>query len=262
MQLQPPPAYFLIKVNSTDQHTLRQKSGKWFNHPDHTFMQFEQQWGEIVSIGSIAHKVLPEANIGDTLIFHHFITGNESTDEGETNFYLMDEGGYRFYIVPATYIFSTGDKNLVYGVWNGSEIIPHKDYIFLEPEIELSDTASVSETGLLTLDGWKESREAIGDKLKYMKRQVAELTKSNITDELTQGIEQKEREMNAISKRINQKEYCTFDVAHINHETKKQFLNEFTKVGMLNMGCHTKVFFQDKEYIVAQTTYLSFSKLI
>lgn len=262
MQMIPLPAYFMVKINRQDQHDRRNKSGEWFNHPDHTFMQYEQQWGEIVSIGDVAHKELPEATIGDTLIFHHFITGKgEMEDEGDNIFYIGDEDGFRYYVVPATYIYSTGDKNLVYGVWDGSDIIPHKDYIFLEPDVELSKTAAVSENGLLSIDNWEESRDEAGERMKYMKRQVAELTKtSNVNDDLTRGIEKKEAEMNAISKKINQKEYCTYDVAHVSDDIKNKFSGSFTQAGMLNIACHTHISFNNRNYIVAPSSYLSFVK--
>ncbi len=262
MEMHPLPSYFMVKINKEDQHNRRQKDGQWFNHPDHVFMQYEQQWGEIVAVGDLAAKEFPEAVIGATLIFHHFVTGKgEMEDDGDNVFFLTEEHGYRYYVVPATYIFATGDKNLVYGVWNGSEIIPHKDYIFLEPEPELSATATVSGNGILELDNWKESREESGAKMASMKRQVAELTKtSTVTNELTEGIQKKEAEMNAISKRINQKEYCTYNIAMANPELKSKFQRPFTEAGMLNMACHTQIGFRERLYIVAPTSYLAFVK--
>lgn len=262
MEMQPLPAYFMVKVNKQDQHERRQKDGNWFNHPDHVFMQYEQQWGEVVSVGELAAKEFPEAVIGSTLIFHHFVTGKgEMEDDGDNIFFIGEEEGFRYYVVPATYIYSTGDKNLVYGAWNGSEIIPHKDYIFLQPEPELSNTVSVSENGLLTLNNWRESREESGDKMASMKRQVAEMTKtSTVTNELTEGIQKKEAEMNAISKRINQKEYCTYDIANINPGLKSKFPKPFTKAGMLNMACHLKLSFRERIYVVAPASYLAFVK--
>lgn len=258
--MRPLPAYFLVKINKEDQHNRRQKDGEWFNHPDHVFMKYEQQWGEIVAIGEVAAKEFPEAEVGKTLIFHHFVSGKgEMEEEGDNVFFLTEEDGFRYYVVPATYIYATGDKNLVYGVWTGSEIIPHKDYIFLEPEPELSATAVVGENGILSLEGWKESREESGEKMAYMKRQVAEMTKtSTITQDLTEGIQKKEAEMNAISKRINHREYCTYQIAAINPATRNKFPLPFTEAGVLNMAAHTHISFLERIYIVAPTSYLAF----
>ncbi len=260
MEMRPLPSYFMVKINKEDQHNRRQKDGQWFNHPDHVFMQYEQQWGEVVAVGELAAKEFPEAVIGSTLIFHHFVTGKgEMEEDGDNIFFLTEEDGYRYYIIPATYIYATGDKNLVYGVWNGHEIIPHKDYIFLQPEPELSKVASVSENGLLILDHWKESRDESGEKMASMKRQVAEMTKtSTVTNELTEGILKKEAEMNAISKRINQKEYCTYEVAKMNPSLASKFPRPFTEAGMLNLACHTQIYFMERLYIVAPSSYLAF----
>lgn len=262
MEMHPLPSYFMVKIDKDAQRERRDKDGMWFNHPDHVFMQHEQQWGEIVAIGAEAAKDFPEAEIGHTLIFHHFVTGKgEMEEDGDNVFFIQEENGFRYYIVPATYIYATGDKNLAYGIWNGTEIIPHKDYIFLEPEPELSDTTSVSENGLLTIDGWNESRQESGDKMAAMKRQVAELTKtSTVTSDLTEGIERKEAEMNAISKRINKKEYCTYEIAAANPTLKSKFSKPFTEAGMLNLACHTQVPFRERIYVVAPTSYLAFVK--
>ncbi len=83
---------------------------------------------------------------------------------------------------------------------------------------------------------------------------------STITNELTEGIQKKEAEMNAISKRINQKEYCTYEIAKANPILKSKFPKPFTEAGMLNLSAHTKISFMERLYIVAPTSYLAFVK--
>ena len=254
MNFIPLPPYFIIKISIEFQKKKRELiDNLMYRSPDFTFMQNEIQYGEITAIGSSAAKEFPQASIGDTLIFHHFVTGKSLEDNGENPYLLDCDNEFNYYIVTAMYF--EGEKNLTYGVIKNGEIIPHKDYIFLSEQVQ--EEMVVDESGLITVN-YSESRDERGDKMKEIKNQVKELTKTAITEDLQKGIENKERLMSQMSKLNNSKEYKPYRIAFINPETKSQFTKECSIVGMLNIACNTKVEVLGIEYIISPVNYLAF----
>ena len=254
MILTPLPHYFIVKVNNKQLESRREKKGELYISPDYTFMQNELQQGEIIGIGSVSKDIFPEAEIGDTLIFHHFITGKALEDNGENNYLLDDDGEFSYYNVTATEF--NGERNLSFGIIKNGVIIPNKDYIFLfenKPQ-----EVAVNESGLIS-SASEMNRDEVGDKMKELKSQVKELTKTVITDDLKVGIEKKEKEMNQLSKLTNKKEYKKFPVAFVNNYTKSLFNIEPKEVGILNMAANYHLVINEVDYIIAEIKYIAFA---
>lgn len=251
MQFSALSPFFIIKIEKEIQKDTREKDGYFYTHSDHVFMQREVQHGEIVSIGEDAKELFPEAKEGHTLIFHHFVTGE---DGEESKCLIYSDERYNYYSV--TVKSHKGEKNLSYGVWDGEKIIPHKQYVFLNisnVEIEIVKT----ELGILSIEGFTETKDELGLKMKEIKSSINELTKAKVSNEVSQEIVKRETEMNRISKRVNKKQILLYPVAYVSDYIKSLFNQPFSQLGFMNIACHTKVFFNNTEYIVSDIKYLS-----
>lgn len=270
--LSPMPPFFLVKVA----RKTRDTGGRIIVPDTIKFMAYNLQCGEIVGIGEFASQYFPEAKIGLTLIFHHFVEGEDEYD-ARTNHLVYQTDKFNYYIVTVTEY--NGKMNETYGVWDGEKIIPNKDYIFLKlPEKEKSDIdfdsfasetglkvnipMSVSESGLLIFKNWEDSRDVREEKQAELKKEVQELSKSgNHKLHIKQEILKREWEMEAISRDINKKEYIPFKVAYYNRslllniENIKEIKDE--DVYVLNIAAHTIVKFKNVEYIVAKSSYVA-----
>ena len=276
-RISPMPPYFIVKVNKLEQQKRREMIGNIYLSPSHTFMTRELQGSEIVEIGTAAHDYFPEAKIGDFLLYHHFITGK--TDERKHLFYFVDEDGINeYYVVTAMAI--PGEKNMCYGVWNGKEIIPNPDYIFLEiPKEEEGDNFEMEFNGekVVTNIGFDTSAGGlvIPKERKKTRKQCVETMQKNkdrllqisvpkrMTDEVFREIKRLEAENYAISKEINKKSYELHTVAFANpnfFEFGDEQIVSGSKIYMLNMACHYEIEFREKSYIVAEVKYFGCSE--
>jgi len=248
MTLQAPPFFFIIKINKHQQKETRETDGVLAISYNYVFMQHEVQNGEIVSIGELAQKLFPDAKIGYTLIFHHFVTGKGVEDREASPYLVHEDENFNYYKV--TVRSYNGDRNLTYGVWDGEKITPHKDFIFLEvpdnkKEVVKTDT-------LIEIKNWSESRDKKNDRLAEIKSSIGELTKTFVSKDLKAEIENREKEMGKISQEINKKQIELYKVAY------SDLSLPFKEVGILNIATSMKVPFMGKEYIVAQSKYIYF----
>lgn len=270
--MRPMPPYFLVKVA----RKTRDTGGRIIVPDTIKFMAFNLQCGEIVDIGDYAKAHFPEAKIGHTLIFHHFVE-SENEREARVDHLIHQEDNYNYYCV--TVSEHNGKMNETYGVWDGEKIIPNKDYIFLylpekvKSEVDLDAFAeetgnrvnipmAVTDGGLLVFKEWEDSRENKEAKQAELKKQAQELSKSgNHKQHIQQAISAKEREMEEISVDINKKKYLPFKVAYYHPDLITHFggQKEITKednVYVLNIAAMTEVKFKDTTYIVAKTNYI------
>lgn len=282
MLYRPMPQYFFIKISKELQKERREKIGSLYLSPTHVYMTRECQAGEIIDIGEGAAQYFPQAKIGDILIIHHFVSGK--TDPKKGAFYLIDEDkDYNYYAVTGFSI--PGEKNLCYGVWNGKDLIPNQDYIFLEidkPEagveieidvqgrkVSLGNQFSVSKSGIIIPHERKQTREELTDKMKKNVERIKQLSNNQqrMTREVVEEIGKLESENNSISKEINAKRYEFFKILAINPEFNEEidqmegcevFVGE--QVAMLNIACLTTIEFDKKEFIVAETKYYGGAK--
>ena len=235
-------------------------------HPNFVYMTRGMQCGQVVAIGRIAGETFPQVRIGDTLLVHHFVESSE-----KTNCIAQDEY-FNYYIV--TCISHNGQNNQTYAVFDGSKIIPHPDYLFLEtlqprtssqtPEEYLDAQLTMNDSGLLTFKQWTVDREGIVKQIQDIKRYIEELTKPGMqmTSQVAKVVEEKEAEMNHLSSLLNKKRFELYTIAAINPDfaadVHAQFLLPVKKgddIYMLNIACDTKMEFQQKEYIVAKAIH-------
>lgn len=261
--VKPMPPYFLVSIPKKDQKERKEKIGSIYLHPTYIFLTRNMQCGEIVAIGSQAAELLPDASVGDTLLFHHFV---ESLEKCQC---VDSDDNFNYYVVTACY--HNGQNNQTYGIWNGKNIIPHPDYIFLACETEDNATAldeflhkktAVNENGILQFNDWKITREDITRKMEKIKNEIESLAKTKMREDVAREINRKESEMNELSKLMHKKRYQLYSIFAINPSFNLAIANIYgcwlasgSKVYMLNIACETKIEFDRKEYIVAKSQH-------
>lgn len=264
----PHSPYFLIRISRQEQAQKKQKIGSIIIPETQTFMMYNLQCGEIVGIGQNAHEYFPEVEIGHTLLIHHFVQGADDNEAREDHLIHQDEV-YNYYVVACFDFYRKGNET--YGVWDGTKIIPNKDYIFLEtpkkdepksPDEYINAALKSTSGGILTFTNWQESRESKADKMQRLQAEIQELSKSGAQKpHIAKGIQERERELELLSVDINTKSYVPYTIAAFNLELKEQFDNSANievgeQVWLLNIAAQTQIEFNDKSYIVAKTNYI------
>lgn len=262
--IKPMPPYFIVSIPRKEQAERKSKIGHVYLHPNFVYMTRGMQCGQIVAIGDTAHETMPEARLGDTLLLHHFV---EST---EKQFCITSDQHFHYYVV--TCMSHNGQNNQTYGIYNGSKIIAHPDYVFLDcqqptasdltPEEYLTAQLKAQESGIVTFKDWKVDREEITKRIQAIKAQVDQLTKSRMSPELKEVIEGYEAEMNRLSKLMTKQQFQLYKLIagsqHFFDMVKEQYETSL-KVGdniyMLNIACDTKMEFNKREFIVAKSQH-------
>jgi hypothetical protein len=277
MAITPCAPYFYIRINKEVQNNRKEKIGSLYVPPDYVFMKRNMQCGEILAIGTAAHEYFPEAKVGDILICHHLV-------ESITKTYLIDSDEYfNYYVVQAFEV--PGERNVTYGVWNGTEIIPNKDYIFLEietvttdlPDLEVQSNLkgegswkvnipmTVSEGGLFIPKPVKKTREELTAITKKNMERIKQLSnnQNRMTHEVVDEIKKLEGENLQISKQINKREYEPYKIACIGPGLTELLLQIFghevrkgDTLYVLNIAAQMRVEFLGKEYIIAENKYI------
>lgn len=269
MTLRPQKAYFLVRINKEEQRKREQIMDNGLFLPTDIGMTRCMQHGEIIDIGEMAHKHFPEAKIGDIAIFHHFIEGHKES-EGDEDIFLIDSDEiFNYYII--TGLEYSGEATLIYGVWDGKQIIPHSDYIFLEtaappenklaPEELVEKATTVSAGGLIIFKEWKETREDKQSKIDILKKECEELGTNEVTYDLKMEIEKRQKEIEEISGDIHHKNYFPHTIAACN-SCLDEWFNCSVRPGdtmyLAEWACQTRVEFKGKEFIVARSEYIGF----
>lgn len=246
--------YFLVKIKKEDQLKNKEKIGSIYLAQTHTRGERGIQAGEIVSISQDAHEQLPEAEVGDTLLFHWMV---EFEEEGENESFMEEDEVYNYYNVTSKEF--NGRKNETYGVFKDDKIIPNKDYIFLHKEEIYSEVNTTTTAGgLIVFKNWNESREVIAEKSKRLKSEIESLSKGTMTDQIKREIELKERESRENANRLNAKKYVPFSVDYVNPIHAKRYgLKTGDCIYCLGMAAETTITFKQREYIVAPFKYVA-----
>lgn len=260
--VKPMPPYFLVRVLKKEQKERMEKIGRIYLHPSHIFMTRNMQCGEIMAIGRKAQECFPTAQIGHTLLFHHFIEAQD------TYFFVDSDDQYNYYVVN-TSLHHNGQNNQGYAVWDGQNIIPHPEYFFLDceqPKMESKDVELIEgKNGLILFKEWKENRQDKERRLEKLQDEVKSLAKTTpMTDQLKWAIEAKEAEMNEISRSLSKTKYDIYRLIAINddfnarvRETFDMWLRPGDLIYMWDIACQTKVEFNRREYIVAKSIHFA-----
>lgn len=255
--MRPTTPYFIVKVSIKQEQLKKEKIGSFYVAPSETFMAYNTQCGEITAIGSGAAEYFPQAKIGHMLIMHHFVQGL-NTEAAREDHLVHQDDEYRYYVVAA--YDHNGKANETYGVWDGSRIIPNKDYVFLKPKT-YNQTIKERESGVLVFDEWHESREDKETKMNALKSESQSLAKSGTNkDHIRKGISEKEQEMSKMSVALNKQEYVLYKVAYANPKLSEGFqrtIQEDDQLYVLNLAASTIVEFMGTEYIVTKTKFVA-----
>jgi hypothetical protein len=271
------PPFFLIRIPKQAQRERLEKIGILYYPPAFTFMKRGMQCGEIVMIGETAHKYFPEAKVGNILICHHLSEGKQNDKKQKV--YMIDEDqDWNYYVI--TGFCHNGERNMTFAVWNGKEIIPNKDYIFIElekePESDMPDFdlnmpgfAKVATNiafknaahGIVTVKPRKKTREELSAKMQSNVLEIKKLSKwlrfPDMVPKVAPVIQAMEWENERISKEINTVICESRIVSACNPEfTRQHNIHPGDSIFILNIACYMTVEFMGKEYVIAESKYI------
>lgn len=287
--VKPMPAFFLVRIPRDLQVERQTKKGNMYLHPNYVYMTRGMQWGEIVDIGKLAHKQLPEAEPGQILLFHHFVESNEKQNG------VYQDNKFNYYVVTAMY--HNGQNNQTYGVYDGQRIIANYEYLFLDCEQPASSSLPMDQyldqqlqkhpSGLFLFKDWRIDRDELRLRMEKLRGEIESLSKSKQSGStarnmwmmntpgaiakqvremaVDKAIREKEAEMDEISRVLNERKYELFSLVSANSHFLEQAGEVFGDpiapgdlVYMLNIACETKIEFNGTEYIVAKSMHFAF----
>lgn len=273
----PLPPYFMIKMPKDIQKERMEKEGSLYFPTAFAYMKRGLQFGIIEKIGTGAHDYMPEAEVGDYLLVHHFIEGKKS-DKGYNHYLIDEDDDFNYYIVNAVEL--PGERGMVFGLSKGTTITPSKDYIFLDKKLISSNEIRISGRGIFmpqetkkTRNEWIEhcknnltrcrqlARNIPQNEFEYntfmRNREKREMVEYSMTE-----IKKLETENITISKFLNKRKYELHTVAYINNdwnEAVERSFGEKINIGdsvyMLNIACNYEIELLNKTYIVADVKY-------
>lgn len=265
------PPYILIRIDRQLQKDKKERLGAIILAPDHTYMQYNMQCGEIIDIGERAARDFPEAKIGDTAIVHHFVEGEDDNDSKE-NYLVETDETYNYYVVTPCKI--PGKNVDIYGVWDGEKIIPHKDYIFLspDPKMKVPDTPDEyinsaiqkTEGGIFVFSDWKETYEDITAKMEKIKAQIKEISVNLNLPGVREAVFRMEEELEELSRRANKVTCSPYTVEYASDEVSIWFNRQVSTGDQLfikNINAQTHVDFMNKKYRIATTNEIHAMKV-
>jgi len=239
--------YYLVKIQKEVEIDRKQKIGGLYVPANLVYFSRNTQCGEIVSIGSLAHKYMPMAKVGDTLLMHHFVQGTLEKKNDRTSLVFSDDK-YNYYIV--TGFDFNGNGNQTFGIFDGEKIIPHPDFVFLDKEVSEAD---ITTSDFLVIPQIKKmSNNAKQKRLAELKHQIKALTSNKMTSEIRDAIIKKDKERELITMSLHKREYLEYKVAYSN---PNQNIKKNT-VFALNIATNYMLEFQNKEYRVVEIKYL------
>lgn len=253
MKLIPLPDYFIVRIDIKKQNERREKIGLLYTHFAEVFMQRNMQQGEVIAIGSEVNKIFPQVEIGDILIFHHFVEGSEN----EKSTAIYSDETYNYYNVTACDF--NGRRNETYAVFKEDKLIPHPDFIFTEYEEKVKEISAdefiekntVQVGSLILFSNWEESRESKEEKAKRITQEIKNQGRGkNMRDDVKLALEEKQYEAEKITESLNKTEYTKRKVAA--HTPSIELKSE---VYSLNIASNTELEIFDKKYIVIPKKY-------
>lgn len=233
--------FFIIKVPKQEEESKREKEGNLYLHPSFVWMTKNTQCGIIEDISPEAHNQLPEANVGDILIVHHFAQGSHSILERDKKYLVFEDETYNYYKISSKEL--PGINNQCYGVYNGKTIIPHKDFAFLQPLPKEESPYGFSQT-----------TDDILEKIQSIKNEIEYLSKGAQSQDKYDHLMKRQNEMAKLSSGLHKKQYIPFKVAYSNPSLK---IDSGNIVFALNIAGNTEVSFLENSYRIVEKKYIA-----
>lgn len=182
----------LVQIDKEAQKAKKSKVGNILIPEQFTYMEYNLQYGTIVSIGDKAATVFPEAEIGDLAIFHHTIESDKVP--------VLDKLENGDEIKPVLVTDKLRDRSLgnkLYGIIKeGGLFIAHYDWVFLSARTESVKKKFVSE--LLILEDSKvwETDSKMQDRMNSLKLDIDNMMSTIQYEQDYRRKEEIEREVN------------------------------------------------------------------
>jgi co-chaperonin GroES (HSP10) len=256
----PANPYFLVRSSKQQEQEKRTKMGFLSIPQSHVYMDRNTQYAEVIAISEVAHECFKEVETGDILLLHHFCQ-SDGKDSNEEHLVAADEN-YNYYVVsPKDH---NGKRNEVYGVYKNGEIITHPDFLLLEIDQPEAAPLEFEKVGNLeVVKEWHESREEKSAKMQSLQKQIQHIAgKTDLSDSLKRGIEDKEADLAKISKQLNKMEYLPFQIASF-HPSLNEKIKSPVSIGdtlyCLNIAVNTLIEFMGKTYRTVALNYVALS---
>lgn len=161
----------LIQIDKKAQAEKMSKEGSIYIHPQHTYMQRYLQYGEIVDIGSIAKQEFPQAEVGDTAIFHHTI------EDGDARLVTTLADGDEIRYIDGS------NENMNYEIFGilkpDGTLIPCKYYIFSDTVVKpFKKSAYTSDFLVQVSSDFFESEEKMKERIADLELQEKSMAES------------------------------------------------------------------------------------
>ena len=265
------PPYFLIRVNIQEQKEKKEKIGRFYTSPDHQYMIYNMEWGEVIGIGEKAHKDFPEVRVGDTLIYHHFVQ-NESKKKAQEKHLIHEDETYYYYTVTSSSF--NGRRNETYGAVIEGEIVPHPDFVFLDVDAPKERHASsdnfekakmsVSAGGILLFNEWQISEDEMSDKMQKLKAEASRMAKNGMQkDGVAEAVLRKEEEMEMMSRELNKVKILPYILKYSHPSLSTILKTNLKKEELLyieSRAAATIISVKEKKFRIAPVKYIAYFK--
>lgn len=223
----------IVRIDKKLQAQKREKVGNFYV-PEH-MMDFSNnlQFGEIISFGDDAKKVIPEIEIGDIAIFDHSIefkvvSTDKRDDEAasmEEDMFLVEveENGDEIRYIPT----SLGVTNKLFGIFKNDKIIPSRGMVFCSIEAKITEFQLVNGVYINS----EESKQPIIDALELASHARKEYSNAyskiektekhaELLEELSTLLSKIENEIESLTQRLNRTEVAEVTILHKNELDK------------------------------------------
>lgn len=256
------PNFFLVKIAKEDKKNKKMSDGLLHLSPNFIFGTRSMQCGEIVSIGKIAHLVMPMAKVGGTLVFSWKVefAGEDEDGNENINMALVEQDDlFNYYTV--TISEYKGRQAETFAYFNGKTIITHPSYVILKEEKEDTNKVVESKSGLFLFQNYKMSVSELQQKIDFNIQKIYSLSNSvySFERETMEAIEKLENENLQLSEEMQGKEkYEQYTVSYSNPLLD---FKQNDRVYAWNIMCLEKVEINKIEYIITLARHVGLKLL-
>jgi hypothetical protein len=242
-QIKAGTTYIVVKIDKIAQKTKQEKVGNVFISPKFSYMLYNLQYGEIISIGTRAKKVFPEMEVGDDAIFHHTIEKREDMVVHREIEYSNGERKVLYDLVMVK-VSDNPAHNLIYGVMkdnpnaiNSKTIVPVKDWVFLEHKTEPIEVKLKSDLIQTPQDiSFFQNDENLLKSIDLADNRIGQLKHGlELNKDIGKRVDMKkeidylQREKAQLSDYLNKKKFCKAKILYIHPQTTSAMRLDITK---------------------------------